>query len=94
MMVLMHNIREVPAEWQVKAPTDAGSASDWSHFTCEPEQGLVPPGQKQLLKVQTLSLSTPFCMLPWYLLPYTSCKQHHPFSHFEILRPGRNEFFV
>ena len=50
-MVLMHNTREVPAEWQIKAPADAGAAVDWSYFKCEPEQGLLPPGQKQLLKV-------------------------------------------
>ena len=54
MMVLMHNTREVPAEWQVKAPVDAGAGPDWSHFKCEPEQGLLPPGQKQLLKVPCL----------------------------------------
>ena len=51
MMVLMHNTREVPAEWQIKAPGDAGAAADWAYFKCEPEQGLVPPGQTQLLKV-------------------------------------------
>ncbi len=51
MMVLMHNTREVPAEWQVKPPVDPAAAADWSYFKCEPEQGLLPPGQKQLLKV-------------------------------------------
>ena len=51
MMVLMHNTREVPAEWQVKPPVDPAGAADWSYFKCEPEQGLLPPGQKQLLKV-------------------------------------------
>ncbi|KAL0040642.1 hypothetical protein WJX79_000331 [Trebouxia sp. C0005] len=51
MMVLMHNTREVPAEWQVKPPVDAAAAADWSYFKCQPEQGLLPPGQKQLLKV-------------------------------------------
>ena len=50
-MVLMHNTREVPAEWQVKPPVDLAAAADWSYFKCEPEQGLLPPGQKQLLKV-------------------------------------------
>lgn len=57
-MVLMHNTREVPAEWQVKPLADAAAAADWSHFKCEPEQGLLPPGQKQLLKVQYMSLTT------------------------------------
>ncbi len=51
MIVLMHNTREVPAEWQVKPPVDLAAAADWSYFKCEPEQGLLPPGQKQLLKV-------------------------------------------
>lgn len=51
MMVLMHNCREVPAEWQIKAPGDAVAAADWAYFKCEPEEGLLPPGQKQLLKV-------------------------------------------
>ena len=51
MMVLMHNSKEVPAEWQIKAPSDAGTAADWSYFKCDPQQGLLPPGQKQLLKV-------------------------------------------
>ena len=50
MMVLMHNTREVPAEWQIKAPADAGAAMDWAYFRCEPEQGLLPPGEKQCLK--------------------------------------------
>ena len=48
MMVLMQNSREVPSEWQIKAPSDA---ANWAYFKCEPEQGLLPPGQKQLLKV-------------------------------------------
>ena len=55
MMVLMHNSREVPAEWQIKAPGDAVAAADWGYFKCEPEQGLLPPGQKQLLKVSPAS---------------------------------------
>ena len=58
MMVLMHNTREVPAEWQVKPPADAAAAAEWSHFKCEPEQGLLPPGQKQLLKVHHMSVTT------------------------------------
>ena len=57
MMVMMHNTREVPAEWQIKAPMDAAAAADWSHFKCEPEQGLVAPGDRQLLKVRTLTLA-------------------------------------
>ena len=63
MMVLMHNCREVPAEWQIKAPGDAVAAADWAYFKCEPEQGLLPPGQKQLLKVSPayLCLHTSFC---------------------------------
>ena len=71
MMVLMHNTREVPAEWQVKPPADVAAAADWSHFKCEPEQGLLPPGQKQLLKVQHISLTTcsQFASL-CHLLPY------------------------
>lgn len=64
MMVLMHNTREVPAEWQIKAPADAGAAVDWLYFKCEPEQGLLPPGQKQLLKVSlTRWVTIAFCGL-------------------------------
>lgn len=47
-MALMYNTRQVPAEWQIKPTTDHG---DSRFFNCEPEQGLLPPGQKQLLKV-------------------------------------------
>lgn len=56
MMVQMHNAREVPAEWQIKAPADAAAAADWAYFKCDPEQGLVPPGNRQLLKVQPLAM--------------------------------------
>lgn len=48
MMALMHNSKQVPAEWQIKAPPDHG---DLSCFRCEPEQGILQPEQKQLLKV-------------------------------------------
>ena len=50
-MVALHNPREVTAEWQVKAPLEAGGAKDWSFFKAEPDQGVLPPGQKILLKV-------------------------------------------
>lgn len=75
MMVLMHNSREVPAEWQIKAP---GDAADWAYFKCEPEQGLLPPGQKQLLKVSPawhacLCLHAAFgCREAHALLPLTA----------------------
>ena len=54
-MLLMHNIREVPVEWQIKPPGDGVAAADWAYFKFEPEQGLLPPGQKQLLKVSPAS---------------------------------------
>ena len=54
-MALMYNTRQVPAEWQVKPTTDHG---DWRFFKCEPEQGLLPPGQKKLLKVQLHTYTT------------------------------------
>ena len=51
MLVMLQNPREVPAEWQVKAPLEAGGAKDWAYFKAQPEQGVLPPGQKVLLKV-------------------------------------------
>ena len=57
MMALMHNSKQVAAEWQVKSPSDHG---DYSCFKCEPEQGILPPGQKQLLKVPS---ALPCCTL-------------------------------
>ena len=51
MLVMLQNPREVPADWQVKAPLEAGGAKDWAYFKAQPEQGVLPPGQKVLLKV-------------------------------------------
>ena len=48
---MLQNPREVPADWQVKAPLEAGGAKDWAYFKAQPEQGVLPPGQKVLLKV-------------------------------------------
>ena len=50
-MVLLQNLRDCPAEWQVKAPLEAGGAKDWDYFKCEPDEGILAPGQKLFMKV-------------------------------------------
>ncbi len=48
----LHNPREAPADWCVKKPMDAGADKDWEYFTCSPDEGTVPPGASQMLKVR------------------------------------------
>lgn len=45
----LHNPKEVPCDWQVKKPME--SDTDWSFFECQPDAGLLPPGESANMKV-------------------------------------------
>ena len=47
--VLMHNPKEVPAEWSVKPPL--GGAKDYPNFVCTPNQGTLGVGQKCFVEI-------------------------------------------
>ncbi len=50
-MLELENPRGVPCEWSLKRPVDAAKCADWEHFSLEPSEGVLAPGERLKAKV-------------------------------------------
>ena len=49
MSLILHNPKEIPAEWKASRPLEA--AKDWGFFTCEPAEGTLASGKSVTVQV-------------------------------------------
>ena len=47
--VQLHNPKDVPCDWTVKKPMEGDS--NWQYFECQPNSGVLPPGESTNVKV-------------------------------------------